>query len=164
VIKGIDIDIQADDRADVTAGTTPSSPAPDDHHRVRGEFVDLAGERWYAIRDVDKMPPFFISVVSNDDHWLFASSTGGLSAGRVSPATALFPYITVDKIHGARPTPAAARCCASTATPASISGSPSTANNSGDTASRNLYKNTWATSSASRRSTGSCAWRFATPG
>jgi hypothetical protein len=37
--------------------------------------------------------------VSNADHWLFVSSTGGLTAGRVSPDTALFPYITVDKIH-----------------------------------------------------------------
>jgi hypothetical protein len=66
---------------------------------VSGEFVDLFGERYYAIRNVDKMPPFFVSVISNDDHWLFVSSTGGLTAGRVSPDTALFPYVTVDKIH-----------------------------------------------------------------
>ena len=66
---------------------------------VSGEFVDLHGERYYAIRNVDRMAPFFVSVVSNDDHWLFVSSTGGLTAGRVSPETALFPYITVDKIH-----------------------------------------------------------------
>jgi hypothetical protein len=66
---------------------------------VAGEFVDLDGERFYAIRHVDRMPPFLMSVVSSGDHWLFASSSGGLSAGRVSPDTALFPYITVDKIH-----------------------------------------------------------------
>ncbi|MGD2160096.1 MAG: hypothetical protein PVG94_02850 [Gammaproteobacteria bacterium] len=66
---------------------------------VSGEFVDLAGERFYTIYDVDKMPPFFITVVSDSDHWLFVSSTGGLTAGRVSPETALFPYVTVDKIH-----------------------------------------------------------------
>jgi hypothetical protein len=66
---------------------------------VYGEFMDLAGERYYAIRNVDKMDPFFISVISDVDHWLFISSNGGLTAGRVSPATALFPYITVDKIH-----------------------------------------------------------------
>ena len=66
---------------------------------VSGEFVDFAGERYYAIRNVDKMGPFFISVISNVDHWLFVSSTGGLTAGRVSPETALFPYVTVDKIH-----------------------------------------------------------------
>ncbi|MFU8821915.1 MAG: hypothetical protein ACNA8G_10220 [Gammaproteobacteria bacterium] len=77
----------------------PLGSRGDDPLRVHGEFVDLAGERYYAIRNVDQIPPFFISVVSNDDHWLFASSTGGLTAGRVSPRSALFPYITVDKIH-----------------------------------------------------------------
>jgi len=66
---------------------------------AEGEFVDFDGERHYAIRNVDRMPPFFITVVSNVDHWLFASSTGGVTAGRVSPDTALFPYVTVDKIH-----------------------------------------------------------------
>ena len=66
---------------------------------ISGEFVELGGERYYAIRNVDHMAPFFISVISNKDHWLFVSSTGGLTAGRVSPDTALFPYITVDKIH-----------------------------------------------------------------
>ncbi len=66
---------------------------------VSGAFVHRAGERFYCIRNVDEMPPFFISVISSDDHWLFVSSTGGLTAGRMSPETALFPYITVDKIH-----------------------------------------------------------------
>ena len=70
---------------------------------VSGGFETVSGERWYAIRNVDKMPPFFISVISNVDHWLFVSSTGGLTAGRVSPETALFPYITVDKIHESTP-------------------------------------------------------------
>jgi hypothetical protein len=66
---------------------------------VSGQFVDIAGDRYYAIHNVDRLDPFFISIVSNDDHWLFVSSTGGLTAGRVSPETALFPYVTVDKIH-----------------------------------------------------------------
>ena len=70
---------------------------------VSGEFIDMAGERYYAIRNVDRMDPFFISVISNVDHWLFVSSNGGLTAGRVSPDTALFPYITVDKIHDSTP-------------------------------------------------------------
>ena len=64
-----------------------------------GEFLERTGERFYAIRDVDRMAPFLISVISSDDHWLFVSSTGGLTAGRVSPETALFPYVCVDKIH-----------------------------------------------------------------
>jgi hypothetical protein len=66
---------------------------------VSGEFVTFAGERYYAIRNVNEMAPFFISVISSADHWLFASSTGGLTAGRGSPETALFPYVTVDRIH-----------------------------------------------------------------
>ena len=70
---------------------------------VTGEFVTLAGERYYEIRNVDKMAPFFISLVSDSDHWMFISSNGGLTAGRVSPETALFSYITVDRIHESTP-------------------------------------------------------------
>ena len=66
---------------------------------VSGEFVDLDGERYYVIRNADGMPPFFISVISSADHWLFISSSGGLTAGRISPQTALFPYVPVDKVH-----------------------------------------------------------------
>lgn len=75
-------------------------PVPAD---ISGEFVDFGPERYYAIRNVDKMGPFFISVISNVDHWLFVSSTGGITAGRVSPETALFPYLTVDKVHESWP-------------------------------------------------------------
>jgi hypothetical protein len=72
---------------------------PNKKKKVTGKFINLAGDRYYAIRNVDMLPPFFISVISDSDHWLFVSSAGGLTAGRVSPQTALFPYITVDKIH-----------------------------------------------------------------
>lgn len=70
---------------------------------VTGDFVTIDGERCYMIRNIDQMKSFFISVVSSSNHWLFASSTGGLTAGRVSPDTALFPYVTVDKIHESTP-------------------------------------------------------------
>ena len=70
---------------------------------VTGEFVDVDGERYYVIRNVDRMPPFFVSVISSADHWLFASSYGGLTAGRISPETALFPYVPVDRIHECNP-------------------------------------------------------------
>jgi hypothetical protein len=66
---------------------------------VDGSFLDFAGERYFVIRNVERMAPFFMSVVSAYDHWLFASSSGGLTAGRVSPEIALFPYTTVDKLH-----------------------------------------------------------------
>ena len=45
------------------------------------------------------MPPFFLSVVSAEDHWMFLSSHGGLTAGRGDADHALFPYDTDDKIR-----------------------------------------------------------------
>ncbi len=65
---------------------------------VHGEYVPLLGEVFYCIRNYDAMEPFFISVVSSSDHWLFIASTGGLTAGRSSAEQAIFPYSTVDKI------------------------------------------------------------------
>ncbi len=66
--------------------------------RVEGEYVTLLGEQFYCIRHYDQMPPFFMSIVSSSDHWMFISSTGGLSAGRSSAESALFPYYTDDRI------------------------------------------------------------------
>ncbi|MCA9874880.1 MAG: hypothetical protein KC441_14515, partial [Anaerolineales bacterium] len=63
-----------------------------------GEFVQLLGETYYRIHHYDQMPPFFMSLVSGADHWLFIASTGGLTAGRVNADSALFPYETEDKI------------------------------------------------------------------
>jgi hypothetical protein len=69
---------------------------PDAH--VEGGYVHLLGEEFYCIRHYDQMPPFFMSIVSSSDHWLFISSTGGLTAGRVDAESALFPYTTDDKV------------------------------------------------------------------
>ena len=44
------------------------------------------------------MRPFFMSVVSDSNHWMFISSNGGLTAGRKNAEFALFPYYTDDKI------------------------------------------------------------------
>ena len=65
---------------------------------VAGCYVELLGETYYRIEHYDQMPPFFMSLVSSSDHWLFISSTGGLTAGRVDAESALFPYETDDKI------------------------------------------------------------------
>lgn len=65
---------------------------------ITGEFVSLLGETYYRIRNYDTMPPFFITVVSSSDHWLFVATTGGLTAGRINANHALFPYYTVDRI------------------------------------------------------------------
>jgi hypothetical protein len=66
---------------------------------ITGEFLDYDGESFYKIAYYDKMDPFFMTIVSNSDHWMFISSNGGLSAGRKNPDNALFPYYTVDKIQ-----------------------------------------------------------------
>ena len=65
---------------------------------VAGSFVELMGETFYKIANYDQMRPFFMSLVSSSDHWLFIASTGGLTAGRANAESALFPYETEDKI------------------------------------------------------------------
>jgi hypothetical protein len=67
--------------------------------RVSGDFVSLESERFYRIANSDQMEPFFMSVVSASNHWMFISSDGGLTAGRRNSDHALFPYSTEDTIH-----------------------------------------------------------------
>ncbi len=66
---------------------------------VTGGFVTIDGERFYRIANVDLMPDFFMTIVSDANHWMFLSSNGALSAGRQDRENAIFPYYTVDKIH-----------------------------------------------------------------
>jgi hypothetical protein len=68
------------------------------HHKITNEFVTIDGESYICIRDVDKLNPFLMSIVSDSDHWLFLGSNGPFTAGRVDPDHALFPYQTADKI------------------------------------------------------------------
>ena len=68
------------------------------HKKVNGSYVTVLGEPYYCIENYDQMPSFFMSVVSNTDHWMFISSTGGLTAGRINAESAIFPYETDDKI------------------------------------------------------------------
>ena len=65
---------------------------------VEGGYVTMLGETFYRIRNFDALEPFFMSIVSSSDHWLFISTTGGLSAGRISAEQSLFPYYTEDKL------------------------------------------------------------------
>ncbi len=66
-------------------------------------FVDFDGLEMFRIHNVDEMPAFFMSVVSDTDLWMFLSSRGGLTAGRVDPDHALFPYETDDILHKSHP-------------------------------------------------------------
>ncbi|MEL6925315.1 MAG: hypothetical protein AAFO94_14810, partial [Bacteroidota bacterium] len=60
--------------------------------------VEIEGEQYYKISNSDALRPFFMTIVSEADHWLFVSSNGGLTAGRRNADHALFPYYTDDKI------------------------------------------------------------------
>ncbi|MGW9686792.1 hypothetical protein [Flagellimonas sp. 2504JD1-5] len=62
------------------------------------EQVQIGNESYFKISDSDKMRPFFMSIVSDSNHWMFISSNGGLTAGRKNAEHALFPYYTDDKI------------------------------------------------------------------
>ncbi len=67
--------------------------------KVHSKLVILEGMEYYVIENYDLMDPFLMSIVSSSDHWMYISSTGGLTAGRNNPDNAVFPYYTDDKIH-----------------------------------------------------------------
>jgi len=61
------------------------------------ESVD--GVEMYRISPLDAIDPFLMTIVSNSDLWMFLSSTGGLTAGRVESERCIFPYETDDRLH-----------------------------------------------------------------
>ena len=83
---------------DIYWGNSPVRPAIEGGD---GELVVRDGEVFYKISNYHMMPAFFMSIVSGFDHWMFVSSSGGLSCGRGNPESSLFPYYTDDKIHDA---------------------------------------------------------------
>jgi hypothetical protein len=56
------------------------------------------GREYLEIREIDRIPPFLMSIVSDSDLWFYAGSNGGLTAGRIDPDHAVFPYRTADRI------------------------------------------------------------------
>lgn len=62
------------------------------------EVVQRGKHEYFKITNVDSMPVFFMSIVSDSNHWMFLASNGGVTAGRVNADSALFPYCTDDKI------------------------------------------------------------------
>ncbi|TVR66893.1 MAG: hypothetical protein EA422_00915, partial [Gemmatimonadales bacterium] len=67
----------------------------------RGRLIDIGGQRWYRIDGLEHMEPFLATVVSDSDLWLFISSNGPLTAGRVDADGAFLPYETDDRLHRA---------------------------------------------------------------
>lgn len=83
---------------------TDGTAASTEHGEIEGMpaadgFMTLEGDRYYRISHYDRIPPFLMNIASDTDLWMFVSSTGGLTAGRVDPDGAIFPYETVDKLH-----------------------------------------------------------------
>lgn len=68
------------------------------HKHTDFEHITINNEIFFKISNVDSIRPFFMSIVSASDHWMFIGSNGGISAGRKNSDHALFPYYTDDKI------------------------------------------------------------------
>ena len=64
-----------------------------------GRLVALGDGEAYRIDHLERMEPFLTTVVSDTDLWMFISSNGSLTAGRVDADHALFPYLTDDRLH-----------------------------------------------------------------
>ena len=128
--------------------TRPVGPAPEPKNLVPGTgampdtLVVIHGQEYLCIPDVDRMPPFLMSVVSDSDFWLFVGSNGGFTAGRVDPDHAVFPYQTADKIL-AQPKSSG---MLSLVTVDGITWEPWTADCPQDGITRNLYKHVAGTS------------------
>ncbi|TVQ22425.1 MAG: hypothetical protein EA382_12065 [Spirochaetaceae bacterium] len=65
----------------------------------RGSVVNRGTDQFYRIDDYSAMPPFLVSLTSPSDHWMFLSTTGGITAGRRNADHAIFPYGTGDRVE-----------------------------------------------------------------
>lgn len=68
------------------------------NNTINGELVNYQNESYYKISNSHVMRPFFMSIVSDSNLWMFISSNGGLTAGRKNAEFSIFPYYTDDKI------------------------------------------------------------------
>ncbi|MFG0285192.1 MAG: hypothetical protein ACF8R7_12280 [Phycisphaerales bacterium JB039] len=66
---------------------------------AEGRFLQTDGRWLYEIRRLDSMAPFLLTLVGDTDLWMFLSSSGALTAGRVDVDRRLFPYETDDRLH-----------------------------------------------------------------
>src|SRR5208282_1476130 len=77
---------------------------------IEGRPIDLQGESFYQIDNYDRMRPFFLSIVSGADHWMFISSPGGLTAGAATPISRSFHTTRMIKSMTRPKSPAAKPC------------------------------------------------------
>ncbi|MDA3943072.1 MAG: hypothetical protein PF694_05985 [Bacteroidetes bacterium] len=67
-------------------------------NKISMEVIEFGNDKYFKIPNHNQLRPFFMSIVSDANHWMFVASNGGISAGRKNPEYALFPYYTDDKI------------------------------------------------------------------
>ena len=79
---------------------TPLTFTPESKEMSRTIEFDQVNEweirdgRDFAVIDhLEEFDPFFLSIATVTNQWLFCSSNGSLSAGRENPEKALFPYL-----------------------------------------------------------------------
>ena len=62
---------------------------------------DPQGAEYWEIDGLEHWTDCLLSVVGAGDHWMYVSTSGGLSAGRRDASRRLFPYETDDRLHHA---------------------------------------------------------------
>ena len=60
---------------------------------ITGALISFENENYYKIENSDAMRPFFMSIVSDSNHWMFISSNGGLTAGRKDSESFIVPLL-----------------------------------------------------------------------
>ncbi|MEQ8702924.1 MAG: hypothetical protein RIC19_03345 [Phaeodactylibacter sp.] len=111
---------------------------------VNIERVKIEGEAYFKISNSNAMRPFFMSIVSDSNHWMFIASNGGLTAGRKNSEYALFPYYTDDKITESAEVTGSKSLFRVSKGGESLLWEPFSIRQEGQyTVSRNLYKNTY---------------------
>lgn len=112
--------------------------------KIKLDTVEINNEFFYRISDVDAMRPFFMSIVSNSNHWMFVASNGGISAGRKNPDYSLFPYYTDDKITESAEIAGSKTIIRINRNSTTVLWEPFSVRSEGRFAiSRNLYQNKW---------------------
>ena len=85
----------------MTSTNTTTAPDSREDQRIRPLAWSRLSEKkphFLKIEEVHKMPDFLMNLVSPQDQWMYITSNGALTAGRVNSDNCLFPYYTHDKL------------------------------------------------------------------
>ena len=80
---------------------TPSTPGlclDQPPKKLHAKSLEEKKASFLKIEHVHTMPDFLMNLVSPQDQWMYITSNGALTAGRVDADNVLFPYYTQDKL------------------------------------------------------------------